>query len=126
MGRNKGGKNKSYRFWSKDDKLRIINRVLRDFNTIMYVANDEDISTGLLCNWIKKYQLDGEEGLENKKKPGNPLSKYQNRNNLNENEKLQYENMKLKIEIARLKKGYELKGDGQIVIYSGLSKKNLK
>lgn len=92
----------------------------------MYVANDEDISTGLLCNWIKKYQLDGDEGLENKKKPGNPLSTYQSRNNLNENEKLQYENMQIKIEISRLKKVYELKVDGQIVIYNGLIKKNLK
>jgi len=32
-------------------------------------------------------------------------------------EKLEYENMKLKIENERLKKGYMMKGDGSVVIY---------
>lgn len=36
----------------------------------------------------------GEQGLENKKKPGNPLCKYSNKKNLTDIEKLQYENMK--------------------------------
>lgn len=53
----------------------------------------------------KKYNTEGIKGLQNKKKPGNPLSKYANRKNLNELEKLQYENMRLRIENERLKKG---------------------
>ncbi len=32
-------------------------------------------------------------------------------------EKLEYENMKLKIENERLKKGYLMKGDGSIVVF---------
>ncbi len=32
-------------------------------------------------------------------------------------EKLQYENMKLRIEVERLKKGYQVKGDGSVVIF---------
>ena len=54
---------------------------------------------------------------ENKKKPGNPLSKFSNRKNLSEIEQLQYENMKLRIENERLKKGYLVKGDGSVVVF---------
>ena len=57
------------------------------------------------------------EGLIPKKKPGNPLSKFSNRKNLSEVEQLQYENMKLRIENERLKKGYLVKGDGSVVIF---------
>ena len=57
------------------------------------------------------------ESLENKKKPGNPLSKYLNKKNLTDIEKLQYENMKLRIENERLKKGYLVKGDGSVVVF---------
>ena len=59
----------------------------------------------------------GENALENKKKPGNPLTKYSRRKELNELEKLEYENMKLRIENERLKKGYMMEGDGSVVIY---------
>ena len=52
-------------------------------------------------------------GLENKKKPDNSLCKYSNKKTLTDIEKLQYENMKLRIENERLKKGYLVKGDVQ-------------
>ena len=42
--------------------------------------------------------------LKSKKKPENALCKYSNKKNLTDMEKLQYENMKLKIENERLKK----------------------
>jgi transposase len=63
-------------------------------------------SNGMLINWVKKYQEGGIEALANKRKPGNPLTKFQNRKTLTPLEQLQYENMKLKIENERLKKGY--------------------
>ena len=114
MGRTKGGTN---RYWSKDEKLRIVNRVLIDGLSILQVATLEQISDGMLCNWIKKYIKQGEEALENKKKPNNPLSKYSSRKELSDMEKLEYENMKLRIENERLKKGYMMKGDGSIVMF---------
>jgi len=77
-------------------------------------------------NWLKKYLEFGELGLENKKKPGNPLSKYIHKKELTDIEKLEYENMKLRIENERLKKGYIVEGDGQVVIFNGLKNKNLK
>ena len=81
------------------------------------VAKEENIESSTVRRWTRIYLSQGEEGLINKKKPGNPLSKYQNRKNLSDLEKLEYENMKLRIENERLKKGYIVKGDGSVVIF---------
>jgi len=105
------------RYWSKDEKLRIVKRVIEDSLSSEFVAKDEDISAGMLRGWIKKYLDEGENALENKKKPGNPLAKYCNKKELTQIEKLEYENMKLRIENERLKKGYMMKGDGSFVMY---------
>lgn len=105
------------RYWSKEEKLKIINKVVLDGNSSEEVAKEHDISGGLLRNWIIKYNKYGEESLENKKKPGNPLMKYSQKKELSELEKLEYENMKLRIENERLKKGYLMKGDGSVVIF---------
>lgn len=105
------------RYWSKEDKLKIINEVLIKCKSIEEVAKEYDISGGLLRNWIIKYNQYGESSLESKKKPGNPLMKYSSKKNLTDIEKLQYENMKLRIENERLKKGYLVKGDGSVVVF---------
>ena len=55
--------------------------------------------------------------IRKKIKPGNPLSKYMHKKQLSDIEKLEYENMKLRIENERLKKGYMTKGDGSFVMY---------
>ena len=89
--------------WTKEDKIKLINEVL-DGKSYQQVARENDISGGMLRNWIIKYNKYGESALENKRKPGNPLCKYLNKKNLTEIEKLQYENMKLRIENERLKK----------------------
>lgn len=108
-------RNEKNRIWSKDEKLRIINRHLIDGLSTSKIAKEEDISGGMLRWWIKKYLEYGEEALINKKKPGNPLAKYSNKKNLTKQEQLEYENMKLRIENELLKKGYLMKGDGTIV-----------
>ena len=108
MGRIRKEKN---RYWTANDKLKIINEVLIDFKSSTEVSKKYDISQGMIINWIKKYKEEGIKGLENKKKP------YLNRKNLSDMEKLQYENMKLRIENERLKKGYLVKGDGSIVVF---------
>ncbi len=125
MGRPKGI-SAPKRNWSKEEKLKAVNRVLINHETAEDVRKELDISSGLLHTWIQKYLKDGEKGLENKIKPGNPLAKYQNKKQLTDLEKLEYENMKLKIENERLKKGYMVEGNGQIVIFNGSKNKNLK
>ena len=123
MGRPKGGKNK---YWSKEEKLKLIKEHLDNNISTNEITTRENISNGMYNNWLKKYLELGEDGLENRKKPGNPLMKYSAKKNLTELEKLEYENMKLRIENERLKKGYWVEGDGQIVVFNGSKNKNLK
>ena len=103
MGRPKGGKNKE---WSTEEKLRIITRLMNGEGSSTEIGNEEKASDGLIRNWLSRYKRKGIEGITNKKKPGNPLTKFQFKKNLTDLEKLQYENMKLRIENLRLKKGY--------------------
>lgn len=105
-------------YWSKEEKIRIVKKVVDDGKSSYIVAKEENISSsGMIRKWVKKYLEEGPESLENKKKPGNPLCKYSNKKNLSDIEKLQYENMKLRIENERLKKGYLMKGDGSVVVF---------
>lgn len=125
MGRPKGISTPR-RNWSKEEKLKAVKRVLDNHETAEDVRKELNINSGLLHAWIQKYLNDGEKGLINKIKPGNPLAKYQSKKQLTDIEKLEYENMKLRIENERLKKGYWVEGDGQVVIFNGSKKKNSK
>ena len=65
-------------------------------------------------SWVKAYQAEGEAGLEQKKKPGNPLSRYERRKELSYEESLQYqvelpkrELVRKDAEVLRLKKRNE-------------------
>ena len=113
-GRPKGGTN---RYWSAEEKYKVIKPIIEFEKSSSQVTKETGISNGMLSIWVKKYNEGGLKGLENQKKPGNPLSKYSKKKNLTELEKLQYENMKLRIENERLKKGYLVEGDGSIVVF---------
>ena len=112
-----GKRNKPNRYWSKEDKLKLVKEVIVNNKSISGISKEKNIDKSQLRTWIKKYYEFGEDGLINKRKPGNPLMKYSKRKNLSEIEKLEYENMKLRIENERLKKGYMMKGDGSVVVY---------
>lgn len=115
-----------YRFWTKEQKMEIITPVMECLISIKEQARIFGVSSENIFKWIKTYKEKGIEGLENKRKPGNPLAKYMHRKELNEIEQLQYENMKLRIENERLKKGYLVKGDGTVLISTLSNKKNSK
>ena len=103
MGRPKGGKNRE---WTKEQKFDIVSQVLNGEYSATELGHKFNMSDGMICTWIKKYQQGGIEALENRHKPGNPLAKYSRRKSLTEIEQLEYENMMLRIENERLKKGY--------------------
>ena len=111
MGRKKGTQTNYY---TKEDKERIILEALE--NGINTVGRKYQVSPRMICNWIKSYKENGNKVIDNKYKRGNPLSKYQAKKNMTILEKLEYENMKLRIENERLKKGYLVKGDGTVVV----------
>ena len=120
MGRPKGGKNRE---WSKEQKLEVINYYF-DGHTTKDTCQHYAISRRQLQIWLTRYNEQGIEGLQNKRKPGNPLMKYSKRKTLTELEQLEYENMLLRIENERLKKGYTQ--EDVILAKEKLSKKNTK
>ena len=115
-----------YRFWTKEQKLEIIKPVMECEITTKQQARKYEVAEENIIKWIKRFKEKGIEGLDNKRKTGNPLAKYSRRKELNEIEKLEYENMKLRIENERLKKGYLVKGDCTVLMSTLSNKKNLK
>ena len=115
QGRPKGGKNKTY---TKEEKIKYVKMMLEDGYSAQRIEKEYGISHSITDIWKRKYLEFGEDSLENKKRPGNPLAKYSNKKNLTKEEQLEYENMKLRIENELLKKGYLMKGDGTIVKFT--------
>lgn len=77
MGRPKGGTNISH---SKEEKLALVKRNLAG-ETTAALERESGISHSQIHKWTKQYLEDGEEALANKRKPGNPLSKYTRKKN---------------------------------------------
>lgn len=107
---------RKYIIRSKEEKLAIVKRNLAG-EAACVLAKEIGCNDRQVRNWVKKYQEEGEAGLEVKKKPGNPLSRYERRKKLTYEEQLQYqiellkrELVKKEAEVLRLKKLNERKG----------------
>ena len=117
MGRQKGGKNNSH---SKEEKMALVKRVLGG-EALRTLERETGVSSSQIHKWTKQYLEGGEAALVNKRKPGNPLAKYERRKELTPTEQLEYkiallerELLKRDGEIARLKKSIELeRGDAK-------------
>ena len=121
MSRPKGGKNRE---WSKEEKYAIIIPIINGEKSSYDLERELGISGGMIRGWVKKFHNEGIEALENKRKPGNPLAKYSRRKELTPIEQLEYENMLLRIENERLKKGYT--EEDVLLALEKLSEKNTK
>jgi len=117
MGRPKGGKNETH---SKEEKLELVKRNLAG-ESAAAIERDTGIHHSQIHKWTKQYLEGGETALINKRKPGNPLSKYTRKKELTPTEQLEYkiallerELLKKDGEIVRLKKSIELeRGDAK-------------
>ena len=104
------GKTRVYRWRTAQEKLDIIRPIINGEISARQLAKNLGLkSNGILITWIHLYQEGGIQALENKRKPGNPLVKYSMRKQLSYTEQLEYENMQLRIENKRIKKGYTSK-----------------
>ena len=99
-------KGKSNRYHSKDFKISVVQEVLNGRSS-KEVGEKYGINDRLIRQWTSLYLEGGEEALENKRKPGNPLCKYSSKKILSEIEQLRYELAKAEIELAKLKKVWE-------------------
>lgn len=100
---------RQYILRSKDEKLAIVKRNLAG-EAARVLAREIGCNDKQVRNWTKVYLAEGETGLDPKKKPGNPLARYERRKELSYEEQLQYqvellkrELMKKEEEIVRLK-----------------------
>jgi len=107
---------RKYTMRSKEEKLAIVKAVLSGTPVQKY-ENEGIADHHTIMNWVKKYLAEGDAGLEPKKRPGNPLSRYERRKELTYEEQLQYqiellkrELVKKEAEVLRLKKLNERKG----------------
>ncbi len=89
-----------------------------------------DICESVLHRWIRKYRENGFDGLKSqtgKTSYGyNHLAGLRNKKNKTKEEELQLKVMKLEIEVARLKKGYQVKGVGSKKEYVTIKDLNTK
>lgn len=126
MGRPKGGTNRK---WSKEERLRIVRRYLDEGIGSRPLGKEEGIESAMIRGWVRKYLNQGESALENNKKTGNQFAALHSSKSLSEVDRLKLIIMKQEIEIERLKKGYQVKGDGaskEFVISSGANLKSSK
>lgn len=111
---------RKYTIRSKEEKLNIVKRHLAG-EAGRVLERETGIDHCQIRTWTAAYLADGEAGLIIKKKPGNPLSRYERRKELTYEEQLQYqiellkrELLKKEAEVLRLKKLNKRKaGDAQ-------------
>jgi transposase len=114
-------KGQKFRKWSFEEKLRIVKRHTEEHVSIRELEKQEGANNALISAWIQRYAIEGENGLRPKPRKGNPYSALHTSKSLTELEELRLRVVKQDIEIARLKKGYWVEGEGadRIVITSG-------
>ena len=108
-------KGQKFKQWTAEEKYEIIKPYLKMEKSSHEIGKEKTINNSMIIRWAKEYKEFGLEGLNPKRKPGNPLSKYYNKKSLTKEEQLEYENMKLRIENEMLKKGFLMKEDGTYV-----------
>ena len=93
-------------------------------------AKKYEVNRSVLKRWRNKYRISGLSGLMSKTgispKLGNGLKGLHIKKNKTREEELELENLKLKVEVARLKKGYQVKGVGSKKEYVTIKDLNTK
>ena len=123
-GRPKGGKNRKY---TVEDKLAIVKMYLDNHKSSKEIQKETGVNNSLIRKWAAIYISEGIDGFKEKfGKRGNHFSALYTSKSLTNEERLELENMKLKIENERLKKGYLVKGVGADKEYVTFLEKNMK
>ena len=111
------------------EEKEIIVKEYLNGETATKLTNKYNLPNKLIYRWIKKYENNGLEGLKSqtgKTKYNNPHAGLHLRKPKNRIEELELELMKKEIEIARLKKGYMVKGVGAEKEFVTIFDKNIK
>ena len=98
-----------------EEKEKIVKEYYSSDHAQAKICSKYGISKAVLWHWVKKYEENGLEGLKSKTGKAscsNPHAGLYLKKPKNRIEELELELMKKEIEIARLKKGYTVKGVG--------------
>lgn len=122
------GTNRKY---TPEFKIQCIKDVLEGKKSQIEVCQENGMAETNLIRWIRNYQEHGEEYFyeEHRGKgsgTGNPYAALHRKKNLSKLERLKLENLKLRIENERLKKGYMVKGVGASKEFVTFKDKNTK
>lgn len=127
MGAPKG---KKHRNFSQEEKINYVEQFFESHKSGRQYAKDSGIDYGCFCRWLKAYNQEGEEGLaSHRNRCGNRYAALHTSKSLDEMGQLQLRMAKLEADVARLKKGYQVKGSGsrkEFVTGSGKSFKSSK
>lgn len=126
MGRPTGSIGITRRKWTIDQKLSIIKLYLDEHRSYRSLEAEYQINKGVIYGWVKRYIEKGLDGFVEKSYQRNSMISLYRKKRLTEDEALRLENFKLKVENARLKKGYIVKGVGSKKEYIPTSKMNTK
>ena len=119
-------KGQKFRKWSFEEKLRIVKRHTEEHVSVRQLSKEEGLTTSMICRWVRQFGEAGEDGLQPKKRTGNPYAALHNSKSLSELEQLRLLVIKQEIEIERLKKGYWVEGVGASKEYVTGCDKNTK
>ena len=122
MGCLKGIKHRKY---TEDEKLKIVKMNVEQYLSSYEISKITRVSEKNIRRWVKQYSEEGIEGLKTKRR-GNPFAALHTSKTLTKEERLELENLKLKIENERLKKGYLVKGGGAEKEYVSISDVNMR
>ena len=110
-------KGQKKRVWTKEQKLEIIHKHLNEHVSVKKLEKEYQAEHGMICRWTKEYIQNGEAAFDPKPRSGNKFAALHRSKNLSEIERLRLLVAKQEIEIARLKKGYQVEGVGANKVY---------
>ena len=123
-------KGKKHRVFSQEEKIGYIEAFFKSHKSGRQYAKDSGLDYGCFCRWLKAYHEEGQDGLaSHRNRCGNRYAALHTSNNLDELGQLQLRMAKVEADIARLKKGYQVKGSGsqkEFVTGSGKSFRSSK
>lgn len=110
MGSPKG---KPHRKFTAEEKLRYINQFQESHISQSKFAKEHRLNLSMFKRWMKEYAEQGEEGLaSHRNRCGNRYAALHTSKTLDDMGQLQLRMAKLEADVARLKKGYLVKGSG--------------
>ena len=106
-------KGKPHRRYSQEEKLRVVERYHQEHISVLALSKSDGINYSVVQRWILEYAKEGEAALApHDDRKGNRYSAIHTSNTIDEIGCLKLQVAKLEADMARLKKGYLVKGDG--------------